>query len=157
MDLGCYSLHAHPVLAPWGEGEPTLVDARGGGRDGVPGIDEWVDGQLAFPSGVTGLARYHMAWEALEMTYRIVGSRGEAKAADFVLPNLDDRLFITIVSEERVEELASDPATPTAGAFHPLGARRRTDADRRQRRGGHHDVDRRPPRRTWTTCRPTTR
>jgi predicted dehydrogenase len=32
MDLGCYSLHALRVIAPWAGGEPTLVGARGGER-----------------------------------------------------------------------------------------------------------------------------
>ena len=30
MDLGCYSVHAQRVLAPWGGGEPELVSARAG-------------------------------------------------------------------------------------------------------------------------------
>jgi predicted dehydrogenase len=37
MDLGCYSLHAQRVLAPWAGGAPRLVAARGGERPGAPG------------------------------------------------------------------------------------------------------------------------
>ncbi|WP_235882166.1 Gfo/Idh/MocA family protein [Streptomyces apricus] len=50
MDLGCYSVHALRMLAPWAGGEPTLVGARGGGRAGAPEVDEWLDaddGQVA--------------------------------------------------------------------------------------------------------------
>lgn len=107
MDLGCYSLHAHRVLAPWAGGQPSLVAARGGERSGLPGIDEWVDAELVFPSGATGLARCHMAGEATEMTYRIIGTRGEATVANFVLPHLDDRLFVTTASGSRIEQLGT--------------------------------------------------
>lgn len=105
MDLGCYSLHAHRVLAPWGGGEPTFVAARGGERDGVPGIDEWVDVDLAFPSGAVGRARCNMAAEELEMSCRVVGTRGEATAPNFVLPHLDDRLLVATADGDRVEHL----------------------------------------------------
>lgn len=105
MDLGCYSLHAIRVLAPWGGGQPTFVEARGGERDGLPGIDEWVDADLTFPSGATGLARCNMDAGELEMTYRVVGTRGEATVANFVLPHLDDRLLVTTGDGDRVEHL----------------------------------------------------
>src|SRR3954464_1589999 len=42
MDLGCYSLHAQRVLAPWGGGEPELVAARAGERPGAAGVGAWV-------------------------------------------------------------------------------------------------------------------
>lgn len=57
MDLGCYALHAHRVLAPWAGGPPRLVAARGGERAGHPGVDEWLEADLEFPNGATGTAR----------------------------------------------------------------------------------------------------
>ncbi|MBW8816740.1 MAG: Gfo/Idh/MocA family oxidoreductase, partial [Streptomyces sp.] len=54
MDLGCYGLHALRMLAPWAGGAPRLVSARGGQRAGAPGVDEWLDADLAFPGGATG-------------------------------------------------------------------------------------------------------
>jgi predicted dehydrogenase len=107
MDLGCYSLHAHRVLAPWAGGEPALVAARAGERDGLPGVDEWFDAELVFPSGATGLARCNMNGERQELTYRIVGSRGEAMIANFILPHLDDRLLVNTDRGERVEHLGT--------------------------------------------------
>jgi predicted dehydrogenase len=107
MDIGCYSLHAQRMLAPWGAGAPSLLDARGGEREGHPGVDEWVDADLVFPSGATGLARCHMAGEQLEATCRIVGTRGEATAANFVLPHLDDRVLVTTAAGDRVEHLGT--------------------------------------------------
>ena len=50
MDVGCYALHAHRVLAPWAGGEPGLVAARGEARAGRPGVDEWLDRR----AGVSG-------------------------------------------------------------------------------------------------------
>jgi predicted dehydrogenase len=103
MDLGCYSLHAQRVLAPWGGGEPDVVAARAGERPGAQGVDEWLEAQLRFPSGATGVARCHMASDRREMTYRVVGSRGEALVTNFVEPHLDDRLIIRTPAGEFVE------------------------------------------------------
>jgi predicted dehydrogenase len=107
MDLGCYSLHAVRAIAPWAGGEPRLVAARGGERAGLPGVDEWVDADLEYPSGVTASARCHMAAEDLEMTYRLVGSKSQATVANFVLPHTDDRLFVKTAAGERVEQLGT--------------------------------------------------
>ena len=107
MDLGCYALHAHRMLAPWADGEPTLIRARGAARPGRPGVDEWLDADLAFPSGATGLARCNMAGDGVRMTCRIVGGRGEATAANFVLPHQDDRIFVATPAGNRVEQLGT--------------------------------------------------
>ncbi|WP_330263120.1 Gfo/Idh/MocA family oxidoreductase [Streptomyces griseorubiginosus] len=107
MDLGCYSLHALRMLAPWAGGAPRLVSARGGERAGAPGVDEWLDADLAFPGGATGSARCHMAYDRLEMSCRITGSRGEAFAPNFVLPHTDDRVVVRTPSGERTERLGT--------------------------------------------------
>ena len=107
MDLGCYSLHAVRMLAPWAGGAPRLVSARGGERAGAPGVDEWLDAELEFPGGATGSARCHMAYDKLEMSCRIVGSRGEAYAPNFVLPQMDDRIVVRTEEGERTERLGT--------------------------------------------------
>ncbi|KUN59100.1 oxidoreductase [Streptomyces canus] len=120
MDLGCYSLHALRMLAPWAGGAPRLVSARGGersemgvppdgvrGRAGAPGVDEWLDADLAFPGGATGSARCHMAYDGLEMSCRIIGSRGEVLAPNFVLPHRDDRVVVRTGDGERTERLGT--------------------------------------------------
>lgn len=107
MDLGCYSLHAQRVLAPWGGGEPSVVAARAGERAGAPGVDEWLDADLVFPSGATGLARCHMAADGLDMSYRVIGTRGEATVTNFVQPHVDDRVVIQIGADRRVEHLGT--------------------------------------------------
>ncbi|MGC9541894.1 Gfo/Idh/MocA family protein [Streptomyces sp. UG1] len=107
MDLGCYSLHAVRMLAPWAGGAPRLVSARGGERAGAPGVDEWLDAELAFPGGATASARCHMAYGELEMSCRIVGTRGEAFAPNFVLPHRDDRVVVRTADGERTERLGT--------------------------------------------------
>ncbi|MFD8305516.1 Gfo/Idh/MocA family protein [Streptomyces sp. NPDC059690] len=107
MDLGCYSLHALRMLAPWAGGAPRLVSARGGERAGAPGVDEWLDAELAFPGGATGSARCHMAYDELEMSCRIIGTKGEASAPNFVLPHLDDRVVVRTAEGERTEQLGT--------------------------------------------------
>ncbi|WP_328979384.1 Gfo/Idh/MocA family oxidoreductase [Streptomyces canus] len=107
MDLGCYSLHALRMLAPWAGGAPRLVSARGGQRVRAPGVDEWLDAELAFPGGATGSARCHMAYDGLEMSCRIIGSRGEVLAPNFVLPHTDDRVVVRTGDGERTERLGT--------------------------------------------------
>ncbi|MFF7945489.1 Gfo/Idh/MocA family protein [Streptomyces griseorubiginosus] len=107
MDLGCYGLHALRMLAPWAGGAPRLVSARGGERAQAPGVDEWLDADLAFPGGATGSARCHMAYDRLEMSCRVTGSLGEVFAPNFVLPHLDDRLVVRTADGERTERLGT--------------------------------------------------
>ncbi|MER8004376.1 Gfo/Idh/MocA family oxidoreductase [Streptomyces sp. NPDC094149] len=107
MDLGCYGLHALRMLAPWAGGAPRLASAQGGERAGAPGVDEWLDAELAFPGGATGSARCHMAYDGLEMSCRIIGTKGEASAPNFVLPHLDDRVVVRTAEGERTERLGT--------------------------------------------------
>lgn len=105
MDLGCYGLHAHRLLSPRAGGEPRVVSARAAERAGHPGVDEWFDVDLEFPSGVTGSARCHMAAQDQQMTLEIIGSRGRAMATSFVLPHLDDRVLVEVDGRTTVEEV----------------------------------------------------
>ncbi|MFE4991520.1 Gfo/Idh/MocA family protein [Streptomyces mirabilis] len=105
MDLGCYSLHAQRMLAPWAGGAPRLVAARGGEKAQAAGVDEWLDVDLEFPGGATGSARCHMAHDTWQMSCHVVGSRGEATAVNFVQPHLDDRVVVRTAAGERTEEL----------------------------------------------------
>jgi predicted dehydrogenase len=107
MDLGCYNLHALRMLAPWAGGEPTPVAARGVPRPGKPGVDERLDADLEFPNGATAAARCNMAGDIERMTLRIAGSRGFATAANFVLPQRDDRIFVSTPTGDRVEQLGT--------------------------------------------------
>ena len=105
MDIGCYSLHAHRVLAPWAGGPPQVVAARGAERAGHPGVDEWLDADLEFPGGASGRMRCHMAADHRQYRCRIIGSRGEATALNFVEPHQDDRVVVTTAAGTRTEAL----------------------------------------------------
>jgi predicted dehydrogenase len=107
MDLGCYALHAHRALAKWGGGEPRVVQAKAGERAGASQVDEWLDADLAYPSGVTGSARCNMAADRWEMTCRVVGTRGSATVMNFVQPHLDDRVVVDVGPDRRVEHLGT--------------------------------------------------
>ena len=107
MDLGCYGLHAHRTLGRWAGGEPELVDARAKERAGAPGVDEWLEADLRFPSGATGAVRCSMAHPRFEMTLHVTGSRGEATVQDFVQPHKDDRVLIRTGSDTMTEHLGT--------------------------------------------------
>ena len=143
MDLGCYGLHAHRALGRWAGGEPELVDARAKERAGAPGVDEWLEADLRFPSGATGAVRCSMAQPRFEMTLRVVGSRGEATVMDFVQPHKDDRVVVR-TRGRRPDRAPRHPLVvhlPARGV-HPGAARRDADADRPGRRRGHRAADR---------------
>ena len=115
MDLGCYTLHAHRILAPWAGGPPRLVSARGGERAGHPGVDEWLEADLEFPNGATGTARCNMAGDRDHWPFRIIGTLGEATAANFVQPHIDDRgPDVHAATATGSSTWASAPPTPTS-------------------------------------------
>ena len=133
MDLGCYALHAQRVLGDFAGGEPRLVGATGAERAGAPGVDEWAEAHLEFPSGATGLARCSMASEHWEMSLRVVGTTGEALIPDFLYQKYDDRIIIKSGSGERTEHCGNATSyTYQLQAFIDAvrdGAPYRTDAD----------------------------
>ena len=133
MDLGCYALHAQRVLGAFAGGEPRIVGATGSVRAGAPGVDEWVDARLRFPSGATGLARCSMVSDGWDMSLRVVGSSGEAYIPDFLYQRYDDRIIVTSGSEERTEHCGEATSyTYQLRAFVDAvrdGAPYRTDAD----------------------------
>lgn len=107
MDLGCYGLHAHRHLGRWAGGEPELVDAVAAERPGAPGVDEWLEAELRFPSGATGSVRASMIHPIREMTLRAEGTRGVATVTDFVEPPKDDRLVLRTAEGTTTERLGT--------------------------------------------------
>jgi predicted dehydrogenase len=107
MDLGCYGLHANRHLGRWAGGEPALIGARAKERDRAPGVDEWLEADLRFPSGATGAVRCSMVHPRFEMTLRVEGARGEATVMDFVQPHKDDRVVIRTETGESIERLGT--------------------------------------------------
>ena len=107
MDLGCYGLHALRTVGRWAGGEPELVDARAKERAGAPGVDEWLEADLRFPSGATGEMRCSMAHPRFEMTLRVEGTRGAATVMDFVQPHKDDRVLVDTGTGVKTEHLGT--------------------------------------------------
>jgi predicted dehydrogenase len=133
MDLGCYALHAQRVLGDVAGGEPSLVGAKGAERAGAPGVDEWAEAHLQFPSGATGLARCSMTSERWDMSLRVTGTAGDAFIPDFLFQRNDDRIIIRSGSGERTEHCGDATSyTYQLRAFIDAvreGAPYRTDAD----------------------------
>jgi predicted dehydrogenase len=103
MDVGCYALHAIGQVAGWLGGTPVVRAARAGERAGRPGVDEWVQAELGLPGGATASLLTHMAGPEMRMRLVLTGSRGRVEAPCFVLPQLDERLLVTIGGRERPE------------------------------------------------------
>ncbi|MCD9198400.1 Gfo/Idh/MocA family protein [Aeromicrobium wangtongii] len=131
MDLGCYGLHAFGQVAGWLGGSPLVRSARAGQRVGRAGVDEWVQAELELPAGATASLLAHMAGPELQMRLVLTGSRGQLEAPCFVLPQLDERLLVTVGSAERHEwvtgptsydwQLAALDAAVRGTAPPPLG------------------------------------
>ena len=107
MDLGCYSLHVNRTLGAYLGGDPVLVAARGREHPGAPGVDEWVEADLEFPSGATGAANCNMAAREVRFALRIIGTEGEALAHNLLAPPVDDRITVSIGGARHVEHLGT--------------------------------------------------
>ncbi|KDF01526.1 oxidoreductase [Mycolicibacterium aromaticivorans JS19b1 = JCM 16368] len=105
MDLGCYGLHIMRQLGARGLGRPAITAAHASQRG--PGVDEWCDVELRFPSGATGCSANTMTAEAFSFTVKLVGSKGDALAHDFIKPHTDDRITIRTPGGTRVEHLGT--------------------------------------------------
>lgn len=103
MDLGCYGLH---VMRRFGT--PTVVSATAVQR--TPGVDERFDAELVFPSGVTGLTTNSMVDDDYSFTLRLIGTRGEAFAHNFIKPADDDRLTVRTEAGTTVEHHGTRPS-----------------------------------------------
>jgi predicted dehydrogenase len=103
MDLGCYGLHVMRRL-----GHPSVVRAHAEQRS--PGVDAWCDVDLAFPGGATGLSANSMVADDYAFTLRIVGTKGDVLAHNFIRPHDDDRLTIRTAEGTTVERLGTRPS-----------------------------------------------
>ncbi len=104
MDVGCYAVHGIRDFAPLLGGEPEVVRAQGGHLPAHPGVDAWLSGDLVFPSGVPAHLETSMTHGAWDFSFRVVGSEGEIYAPAFVLPQKDDRVIVTVGTQQRVEQ-----------------------------------------------------
>ena len=110
MDVGCYGLHLSRMLGRWAGGEPRLVSARADERAGHPGVDERLTAELAYPSGATARTHCDMDTDHVQFSARVIGSAGEAFAANFVKPQYDDTVRVTTRDGTRVEHPGTRPS-----------------------------------------------
>jgi predicted dehydrogenase len=106
MDLGCYCVHVIRSVSGLQGSEPTLVGATATERAGRAQVDQSFEARFRLPNGVPAYAHVDMAAQALDMTIGVTGSRGSAVFADFVHPQDDDRLTMTVDGSEHVEHLS---------------------------------------------------
>ena len=105
MDLGCYGLHVMRRLGAIIGGPPHIVSAHASQH--TPGVDEWCDIELSFPSDATGLSANTMVAHDYSFTLRVVGTNGDVLVHNFIKPNVDDRLTIRTPAGDRVERLGT--------------------------------------------------
>jgi len=105
MDVGCYAVHGIRDFADLLGGEPVPVTARAGELPAHPGVDAWLAGDLEYPNGVMAHLETSMTHGRWDFSLRVVGARGEVFAPAYVLPHTDDRVIVTIGTQQRTEEL----------------------------------------------------
>lgn len=104
MDVGCYALRAVRDLADLRGGEPRVLRAVGGEHPDHPGVDAWMSADLELPDGVPARVESSMTHHDVDFSLRLVGTRGEAYAPNFVKPQQDDRVVVTRVGSDPVVE-----------------------------------------------------
>jgi predicted dehydrogenase len=106
MDLGCYSIHQLRSLA--GE-EPDVTRATAKQRP--PGIDLWMQADLAFPGGASGRFTVSLYGAVpLRIGLWVQGSDGELRILNPTMPQLYSRFVVRDRKGKRTERF---PRTPT--------------------------------------------
>lgn len=133
MDVGCYAAHAIRDIGAHAGGAPEIVRASAGEIPQHPGVDAWLNADLIYPNGVPARLECGMTHAFFDFSLRLVGSLGEAYAPKFLQAHLDDRVVITVGTDQREEHLGERTTyTYMLEAFTRLvrdGVPMRTDAD----------------------------
>ncbi|MFL6238877.1 MAG: Gfo/Idh/MocA family protein [Actinomycetes bacterium] len=104
MDAGCYAVHCLRLLGP---GEPEVVSAQAKLRG--PNVDRAMVAEFRFPTGATGRIETSMWSRALlKMGARVVGDRGELKVFNFAMPQMFNRLSLTVDGKKQSERVPGD-------------------------------------------------
>jgi len=106
MDAGCYAVHMARLV---GGGNPQVLsaDAKVIGTN----VDRAIEVELRFPSGAAGRVSVSM-WsrKLLDISVRVVGTKGEMRVINPVMPQLWHRLTVRTGNTGRVERLGRRPS-----------------------------------------------
>jgi predicted dehydrogenase len=123
MDTGCYAVHLLRHLAG---AEPTVTAARARWTRG--GVDRVLEAELTWLDGRTArLSCALLSWRPVRIAAAVVGDAGRLDVANFVLPQLWNRLRVTTVGGTRRERVGGD-ASYVAQLRAFVGAVRRGEA-----------------------------
>ena len=102
MDAGCYAVH---MARTFGGSTPEVVSAQAKLRD--PQVDRAMTAELRFPGGHTGRVRCSM-WSThlLQINAKVVGSQGELRVLNPVMPQNFHRLSVRSANDSRVERFS---------------------------------------------------
>jgi predicted dehydrogenase len=102
MDAGCYAVH---MVRTFGGSTPEVVSAQAKLRD--PQVDRAMTAELRFPGGHTGRVRCSM-WSThlLQINAKVVGSQGELRVLNPVMPQFFHRLSVRSSDSSRVERFS---------------------------------------------------
>jgi predicted dehydrogenase len=112
MDLGCYVINALRHLGRWMGTEIELRAAEGIRRRHAPEVDEAMRIDVLYGNGATGVGRWDMAGDDLDMAWTIEGTRAAAISPAFAIPHRDNRLHVR-VGKRTTTEAAGDQTSYT--------------------------------------------
>lgn len=114
MDAGCYAVHVARLL---GAGDPAVTSARMLTVRRDRRVDRAMSAELTFPDGPVARIRASM-WSrrALSIRARAVGSDGELRVTNFLMPQLYHRMTVRTRQDSgrnvvRRERVARQPST----------------------------------------------
>ncbi len=104
MDTGCYAMDIARFLAG---GEPEVISAVA--RLSSPRVDRWMRAELRFTGGVDGRVTCALfSSTVLDVSARVIGSRGELRVFNPVAPHLFHRFAVRSGGKVRRERIAGD-------------------------------------------------
>jgi len=105
MDAGCYTVHMARLV---GGGEPEVLSAKP--LLLRPEVDRAMKADLRFPSGAIGHIHVSMwSWKLLELSLRVVGSKGEMRVSNPIAPQALHKMTVTTPAGKRVEKFGKRP------------------------------------------------
>ncbi|WP_406281278.1 Gfo/Idh/MocA family protein [Embleya sp. NBC_00896] len=115
MDGGCYAVHVMRLLAGDDGADPIeVLDAKALTVPADRRIDRAISARLRLPGGATGVVHASMlSRRVLDIGAHVVGTRGEMRVRNYVMPHLPHRFTVDVGGRKRREHLGQAARTPT--------------------------------------------